>query len=203
MKSRTFQRKLVTALLALSLTLGMPKMLPLRMAQADWDGDIDSVMQELDSDFQFGNKEEIKQSQLGSVNEQLREDVQIKENEEQNQAETEEQNQAATEVNISFTITELGAPAGNNLKVTFPATIGMGVSGPVLINGLDGAAVTKNINIPLGVTLQLVAQCLSPSACDFIITINSGGTFTSLGASTGSQMLAASSGMAVFSVVGL
>lgn len=195
MKSRTFQRKLVTALLALSLTLGMPKMLPLRMAQADWDGDIDSVMQELDSDFQFGNKEDIKQSQLGSVNEQLREDVQIKENE--------EQNQAATEVNISFTITELGAPAGNNLKVTFPATIGMGVSGPVLINGLDGATVTKNINIPLGVTLQLVAQCLSPSACDFIITINSGGTFTSLGASTGSQMLAASSGMAVFSVVGL
>lgn len=195
MKSRTFRRKLVTALLALSLTLGMPKMLPLRMAQADWDGDIDSVMQELDSDFQFGNKEDIKQSQLGSVNEQLREDVQIKENE--------EQNQAATEVNISFTITELGAPAGNNLKVTFPATIGMGVSGPVLINGLDGAAVTKNINIPLGVTLQLVAQCLSPSACDFIITINSGGTFTSLGASTGSQMLAASSGMAVFSVVGL
>ncbi len=195
MKSRTYQRKIITALLALSLTLGMPETLPLREAQADWGDGIDSVMEDLDSDFQFGGKEDVKQSQLGTVNEQLREDIQIKENE--------EQNQAPTDGNITFTITELGAPIGSNLKVTFPATIGMGVSGPVLINGLDGATVTRNINIPLGVALQLVAQCLSPSACDFIITINSGGTFTSLGASTGSQMLAASSGMAVFSVTGL
>ena len=192
MKTRTFKRKLITGLLALSLTLGMPGTHSLREAQADRGEDIDSVMNELDSDFQFGGKEDFKRSQMQSVNEQLREDIQIKRDEE-----------LSANGTIVFSITELGAPTGNNLKVTFPATIAMGITGPVLINGLDGATVVKNINIPLGEALQLVVQCLSVIACDFNVTIISGGSFSGLGASTGNQMLAASSGLAVFSVIGL
>ncbi len=188
MKTRTFKRKLITGLLALSMTFGMAGTLPYREALADWGDDIDSVMEELDSDFQFGGKEDFKRSQMRSVNEQLREDIQIL-------------NSASG--NISFTIAELGAPAGNNLQVIFPADIGAGISGPVLVSGLDGASVTRNINIFRGVIFKLVVKCLSVIACDFNVTINSGGAFTSLGTTTGNQMLAASSGIAVFDVIGL
>ncbi len=48
---------------------------------SDWDGDIDAITQELDSDFKFGGKEDIKSENLRNANEQLREDTQIENNE--------------------------------------------------------------------------------------------------------------------------
>ncbi len=44
---------------------------------SDWDGDIDDITQELDRDFKFGGKEEIKAENLEQANTQLREDIQI------------------------------------------------------------------------------------------------------------------------------
>ncbi len=44
---------------------------------SDWEGDIDDITQELESDFQFGGKEEIKAENLEQANSQNREDVQI------------------------------------------------------------------------------------------------------------------------------
>ncbi len=44
---------------------------------SDWDGDIDDITQELDSDFKFGGKEDVKSENLRNANEQLREDAQI------------------------------------------------------------------------------------------------------------------------------
>ncbi len=203
MKIPKLKRKLLITLLAFSLTYGMTHNLLYREARAQFGDDIDSVMDDLDADFQFGNKEDIKQSQLRSTNEQLREDIQIKKEEETAAAGT--TTPSATTVNVVVTITELGAPnAIDKLKVTFPATIGMGVSGPVLTDMLDGSTVTKNVNVPVSSTLKLAVQCLAASTqCDYNITIISGATFTGTGASTGPQMLSAGSSIAVFTVQSL
>ncbi len=48
---------------------------------SDWEGDIDEITEELDRDFKFGGKEEIKAENLQQANTQLREDTQIQNNE--------------------------------------------------------------------------------------------------------------------------
>lgn len=44
---------------------------------SDWGGDIDDVAGELDKDFQFGSKEDIKRDNIEQANTQLKEDNQI------------------------------------------------------------------------------------------------------------------------------
>ncbi|QPJ62689.1 MAG: hypothetical protein G3M70_12705 [Candidatus Nitronauta litoralis] len=74
----TFQKALAGVLVVSTLVLLVVCVSPV---YSDWNGDIDDITQELDSDFKFGGKEDVKSENLRNANEQLREDVQIQNNE--------------------------------------------------------------------------------------------------------------------------
>ncbi len=180
--------------LAVALMLGLPDALPMREAQAQWDGDIDSVIESLDQDFSFGGKEDVKRSNIQRSNEQNQEDIKIQE-EEAIAAAAANTPAPANTTTVVFTSTELGSPNGTDfLKVIF--------AGAVIADGLDGSSVTRNVTVAKGSTqtLSVTCQAALSVSCDFVVDIISGGTFSGGGASTGTQMLSAS-GAITFSVL--
>ena len=157
MKTRTFRRKLITGLLALSMTFGMAGTLPYRVALADWGDDIDSVMQGLDSDFTFGGKEDFKRSQKQSVNEQLREDNSIT------------QSTSSGLVDVKFFVKEYFAD-GTTLSVDV-------VGEQAIASGVDGSTATGSVPLKPGSIHTFKLTCTGINSCEFWIFIIKGALF--------------------------
>ncbi len=128
--------------------------------------DIDDVINNLDADFQFGSKEDIKQTNLNNTNEQNREDIKISEQE--NQEEEEEQPQVLL-IDITVDITEA---AGGTTKVEV-------VGGSTLASGLSLSTVTQTLQFPAGSTQTLKVSCSVGPSCDTWIFFIKGAQFVS------------------------
>ena len=137
--------------------------------------DIDDVINNLEADFQFGGKEDVKQSNLNNTNEQNREDIKITEQENLQNA----QDAAAVMVDVILDLE----------TVTDPITVEI-VGGSTLVSGSMGFS-QHNLQFPAGSSQTLKITC-NGSSCSYHFFFVKGATWDS---TTGPALETNTSGM--------
>lgn len=143
------KRTLIRLYRCLSILLLAAFLIPFSSAVVAQD-DIDDVINNLDADFQFGGKDDVKQSNLNSANEQNREDIKL----------TEQANQQGSEdtavVMVDVTL--------DLETVTDPITVEI-VGGSTLVSGSMGFS-QHNLQFPAGSSQTLKITC-NGSFCNY------------------------------------
>ncbi|QPJ60895.1 MAG: hypothetical protein G3M70_02925 [Candidatus Nitronauta litoralis] len=153
--------------LAAALLFGLGVMLTVLPVQLPAQ-DIDDVIEGLDQDFSFGGKQDIKQDNVATANEQNREDIKIQENE--------AAHADAPTVTGNLNITFAAGPPTN--EFTLNSLIVDGTNVPVNIAGINipGGTVAvpiSNVTVPSGVnfTLGLSLTC-TMGPCNATLTLS-------------------------------
>lgn len=153
MKTRLNKKACLAGVLAAflwTLVTVMPTHLPAQ--------DIDDVIEGLDQDFSLGNKQDIKESNKNTANEQLREDVQIQNNE-----------QSSNTVTISYTAVvdpshisvNSAIIAGQTVAINSIETVtGMGTETTTVPVG----AIATGLTIPVSLNISCLTGSCNVSA---------------------------------------
>ncbi|MFQ5482128.1 MAG: hypothetical protein ACE5ER_05160, partial [Nitrospinaceae bacterium] len=155
-------------------------------AQGEVELEIEDVMERLDRDFSFGDKDEIKRETLKETNAANREDVQIQQNVVLQQKQQQQQAaQGGAPVVIVPVLFDLEERQGGASIDAINFSFSTGQSFP----GLDNGNIFPQINLPTGSNQILFVQCISSikkgvqnPACEFQATIiSANGKFQATG----------------------